>query len=279
MIGERKSEPYPLTLDEFLSFDDNGFLVVRNLYSHDECDFINSMLERHANAKHDLIMQPHRYKFLKAYDPRDKTPEVEEEIRQTSEFLYSFMRDTRAVSILEKLKRNALYEMSYEGNMEKTRDLMGVMSQMIFKYPGTGDQKGWNVHQDNAYTMNPNGHYITTNTFLADADNENGTMYLYPGSHKEPILPFEEVKTFDRSSGRSPGNNIKEIPPKYAKVDVTFKKGDTLVLHGNCLHGSYENVSSRPRPLYMNTYIPNGEFFVPGRKAQRRTFVLKLLEE
>ena len=278
-IGEKVSEPYPLTLEQYHFFHDNGFVVIPQLYTSEECDFILAMIERHANAKHDLIMQPHRARFLREYDARLKTPEVEAQIKETSEFLYSLMRDTKMVSILEALQRNVLYEMSYAGNMEKTRELMGVMTQMIFKYPQTGDQKGWNVHQDNTYTRNPNGLYITTNTFLADANLENGTMFLYPGSHKEPLLPCEEIKTFDRVTGKSPGNSIKEIPPQYAKVDVTFKKGDTLVLHGNCLHGSYENTSNRPRPLHMNTYIPNGEFFIPGRKAQRRAFVLNLLTD
>lgn len=63
---------------------------------------------------------------------------------------------------------------------------------------------------------------------------------------------------------------MSEIPEKYEKVDIEFKKGDMLFLNGDLVHGSYSNRSkNRPRPLYMNVYIPDGGFFRPGKGSEK----------
>ena len=102
-----------------------------------------------------------------------------------------------------------------------------------------------------SYHQNPNGKTITTNLACEDADVENGTLFLYPGSHKEGIINFEPRKSFREDKGKQPGNTL-VLPKKYQdkKTDCLMKKGDVLFLHGNCIHGSYPNKSkTRSRPL------------------------------
>ena len=70
-------------------------------------------------------------------------------------------------------------------------------------------------------------------------------------------------------------SSIVQMPEGYEKVDVNFRKGDLLVLHGNCIHGSYANVSKkRSRPLFSCSYITKGEEFIPGRTARRKVIPL-----
>ena len=48
-------------------------------------------------------------------------------------------------------------------------------------------------------------------------------------------------------------NHIRNI--ETLLKDLSFKSGDLLILHGNLIHGSYENKSNRSRPLYSMCYI------------------------
>ena len=172
------------------------------------------------------------------------------------------MKMRKVVSIVEGLMKSEAY---------------GLMTQMLFKEAGTKyASQAWTVHQDNAYHQNPNGATLTINIACKDADKETGTLYLFPGSHKEGILPFTERKSFREDEGENPGNTL-DLPKKYLKhkKDIIMKKGDMLILHGNCAHGSYSNTSRiRSRPLYSITYIKKGEKFLVGKNANRQEFLL-----
>ena len=176
--------------------------------------------------------------------------------------LYNVMKMPRVVSIVESI---------FEG------EAYGLMTQMLFKQVGTRYQdQSWTVHQDNSYHQNPNGLTITTNIACEDADVENGTIYLFPGTHKEGLFGFKHRKSFREGPGNSPGNTI-ELPQKYTdnKVDLIMKKGDVLFMHGNCAHGSYGNFSKiRSRPVFAITYIKKGESFAIGKNANRKEILL-----
>ena len=297
MQSELKSEKkaYELSRDQISSYRQDGYLVVPNVFSHDECDYILDKIRLYANRDFAAIMNPDRPEFLLAQLPEckyaisdtedapaigiyvDRVQEVlaryddnhskarEFEIKEsiledllnTSLFLREVMRDTRQKNILETLQE---------------REVVALMSQMLFKEAGTryAREQAWKPHQDNAYPQNPNGQYITTNLFLADANKENGTLYIYPGSHKLGLLSAESAPSYREAKGKAPGSRTL-MPTEWEDrhVDVNFNKGDLLVLHGNCIHGSYSNFSKRSRPLYSCSLISKGEYFIPGANARR----------
>lgn len=257
-------------------YNDNGYLVVEGLFSSAECDEIMEKVARHATKEYACILNMHRKSKLAQQDPREKTQEVLREIEETSELTLSLMKDRRIVSILDQLQEQTMreYGRSATGLAEKfiSREHLGLMSMILFKKPETQYAgQAWNVHQDNAYTKNPYGLYITAGLFLEDVDKENGPIFVYPRSHKEGILPFTSQPSYREGKGEQPGN-ITRIPEKYkgTEVDVLGKKGAVMFMSGNTLHGSHSNKSqTKSRPIYTNTYIPNGEEFLPGSTASR----------
>ena len=84
-----------------------------------------------------------------------------------------------------------------------------------------------------------------------------------------------QIQFFREEKGKQPGNTL-ALPKKYLdkKTDIIMKKGDMLVLHGNCAHGSYGNISKFSRPLYSITYVKKGEYFHIGKNANRKEFPL-----
>lgn len=226
---------YDLSEDQIRFYDENGYLVVSDLFSVEECDTLLQIVRGQANEDFAAIMN------------LDRTiPEVR-----------AVMKDPKIVSILDTLQR---------------APVVGLMSQVLFKEVGSPyASQAWNPHQDNTYPRSKPGAYITINVFLEDADKENGSLYIFPGSHKHGLLPAGETPSYREIPGTNPGNTILDLE-KYVgePVDLNFKKGDMVILNGDVVHGSYPNISpTRSRPLLSISYISEGVDFIPGKNANR----------
>jgi phytanoyl-CoA hydroxylase len=227
------------TPEKISFYKETGYLVVDSLLTPAESDFYLDLFEKYADEKFSAILNLDR-----------QVPEARQ-----------LMKDPRNVKILDALQG---------------AEVVGLMSQVLFKKAGSPyASQAWRPHQDNAYPRSEWGAYITVNIFLRDSDPENGGMYIYPGSHREELLPSEPTVSYRESPGTNPGNAV-NVPEKYKKVDLEIKKGGMLVLHGNVIHGSHPNISpTRSRPLYSISYITKGKAFIPGNNAHRMEIPLR----
>lgn len=238
-------------------FNENGYVVVPDIFSEEECDTLNRYIRRHANNDFAAIVNPDRYEELEKQDERKKSDITKEEIKETSDFVNKVLTDGRIGHVLRTLQGE---------------EVVGLSSQFIFKeaYSPYCTQ-AWRPHQDNYYPQNKNGKYITMNWFLRNADVENGTIYCYPGTHKLGLLPAEDNISFREKAGTNPGSECK-IPEEFKdkKTDVIIPANSIVFLHGNCIHGSHPNNSDRSRPWLSCCYISEGEDFVVGANAKRK---------
>tara|TARA_B100001248_G_scaffold262596_1_gene259865 strand:- start:1886 stop:2704 length:819 start_codon:yes stop_codon:yes gene_type:complete len=266
-----------ITKEQNIFYRENGYLIVENVLPENECDNYLSQIKKHANSDFAAIMNPDRFDFLVAQSLEnivtglslsDRVEHVEE-CRKTAQATFEIMANKTAVSILEELQNTKI---------------VGLMSQMLFKEANTRyASQAWNPHQDNIYPQNnsilKNGfttQYLTTNFFLNDANKDNGSLYIYPGSHKKGLFNAEVRTSYRENKDSNPGNKIPEKYLKqFEKVDCSFNKGDLLVLNGNCIHGSYANNSNISRPLLSVSYISDSESFIPGKNAKRKVISLE----
>lgn len=248
-IGQASA--WGLSDEEVAFFRSNGYLVVRGRFSAEECDAYLKQIELHANQDFAAVLNPDREEELIRQGPLSSR----EHSAETSRLFRNILRDPRLVDAVETLQG---------------QEVVGLMSQMLFKKAGSAyAAQAWNPHQDNSYIHSPNGRYMTTNFFMAKADKGNGSIYIYPGSHQEGLLPCKPVISWRESQGTNPGNTV-QVPKKYKKIDLEFQKGDYLILHSHAIHGSYPNRSkTRSRPMLSCSYITRGEPFIPGKNAKR----------
>ena len=207
-------------------------------------------------------MNPDRVEFLlsqttKKFDNfknlRQKTYFFEELVKD-AEKIKKFMFNDKLLKILKFIKG---------------KKVDPLMSQMIFKKAKTRFSKqSWQPHQDNSYPKNKNNEYITTNIFLNMSSKKNGSLFVWEKSHSYGIFKFKFKKSYREKDGK-PGN-ITLTKKKFKVKILNFKKGDLLILHGNCVHGSFPNNSKISRPLYSVSYLPIGEKFISGKNAQRK---------
>ena len=261
---------YVPTQKEISFFDENGYVKIKDVLTLEETELYGERIRLHADSDFSAIMNPDRFEFLIAqsdwmFSSNSTLPEKVDYVefcRKTSKMTEYVFKHPNIVSILETLQKE---------------EVVGLMTQMLFKEAGsTYASQAWNPHQDNAYGGNKNGKYITTNFWLEDTSVENGTLYVYPGSHKNGIYKFEERISY-REVDKNPGHKISdEILSLFEKVDVTFKKGDVIVMNGNLVHGSYPNITKdRNRPFLSCCYISKGEDFNPGYNSQKKPIELR----
>ena len=194
-----------------------------------------------------------------------------ENLKKVATMTKELISDSAIVEILSQLQQS---NVSY------------LMSQMLYKQANTRYAlQAWSPHQDNSYIDSdtpghPNGfntQYITTNLFLDEADLSNGTMYVYPGTHKVGKLPCNYQASYRETLGSNPGNFIEpKLYQEYRKVDCIFEIGSLLIMNGNLIHGSYANVSSKSRPLLSVSYITAGSYFFKGNNARRKEHTLTI---
>lgn len=252
-------------------YNENGFVVIESVFDFMNCDEAVRIYEKYAMPDFRGIMNLDR--GIVEYREFGKTVggfEIVGTIQvdsADSDFVGCILRFKKVVVILDILQ---------------DAETVLLQSMFLFKRAGTPFAKqAWNPHQDNAYPMADYGMYITGNICFSDQDPDNGGMYIYPGSHREPILPNTPVKSFHEEAGTNPGHCVL-VPEKYKykKTDLIMKRGGVLFLHGNVIHGSYPNNSLiRSRPMLLIPYGTKGiskcKNFLPGKVAQRKEMPLR----
>jgi phytanoyl-CoA hydroxylase len=145
--------------------------------------------------------------------------------------------------------------------------ISGIQTQFFYGKPGT---PGFQPHQDNRFVNAPQGQFASAWVALTDVSPENGGLYIYPGTFREPLLDIEEVEAQATMLQDDNALRLKcVVPSKYQLVDVVLKKGGAAFFDGHTVHGSYENAANTWRYALLMTYVARGAKFEPGRYAQR----------
>lgn len=118
-----------------------------------------------------------------------------------------------------------------------------IQSMYIFKQPGIGGEVV--PHQDNSFLYTEPTTCTGLWLALEDATITNGCLWAIPGSHKNGLvrrfIRGEDGVTFDQPS---PAYDQKDFVP------IEVNAGSLVVIHGDLIHQSLENQSSKSRHAY-----------------------------
>ena len=180
--------------------------------------------------------------------------------------------DFRTVLQPHRISEKFMQMLVHPGIVRVVRQIVGekisaLHSQFFYGKPET---PGFQPHQDNRFVNAPAGQFVSVWIALTDVSKENGGLFIYPGTHREPLLdvnevPFEESLLQDRNALRLQCS----VPANYNSIDLVMSKGSCAFLDGNTVHGSYRNDSEKNRHALLITYIRRGAPFVPGQYAKR----------
>jgi hypothetical protein len=134
-------------------------------------------------------------------------------------------------------------------------------SKINMKAPGYGSPVEW--HQDWAFYPHTNDDLLAVGVMLDDVDEDNGAMLVLPGTHKGP--------TFDHHGpdGRFCGAMDPAACPALdfdAAVPVLGRAGSMSFHHVRLVHGSAQNLSTKPRTLLLYEFAAVDAFPLLGIK-------------
>ncbi len=227
------SDP-PIAEEKIEAFQRDGYFIVDSLFNEQELAAIEAFFEDYKRngqkvyetgcafeeldpAKHQVrAMHPHRY----------------------SGKVREWFLNPRVMDVLESLLG---------------RPALGVQTMYYYKPPGA---KGQGMHQDNFYLVSLPTTCIAAWTAIDEATDENGCLWVVPGSHKGKILCPKTDASSLQSWNNYGDSHINPFPREIKPIPVPVPQGSTMFFGGNLIHGSGPNrMKDRSRRTFIGHYI------------------------
>jgi phytanoyl-CoA hydroxylase len=233
-----------ITLEQKKQFDEQGYVVLRGLFSPDEVKaFTEHYMELRQQGK-----KPGDFSGvdLSSSDPLKKFPRMIH-MHRWDEASLNWMLDRRIGGALTGLMGAEPY---------------AVQTMLYFKPPKA---RGQAVHQDQFYLRVQPGTCIAAWMALDPCDEENGCLQVVPGSQKWPLLCTVKADTTQSFT-----DVTVPLPAGTPVQPVIMAPGDVLFFNGQLVHGSGPNRSAdRFRRALIGHYIAGeasqvAEFYHPA---------------
>lgn len=187
----------------------NGYVVLKNFFSSQEVEQVNSLLTELVNSKKLLIKNNRKIMFS---------------VRSSHE-IRTIVNPPLLMEILEMLLGRPI-----------------EIFQSVNFLKGSEDPAHSDFFHMSTY---PYGYMIAVWIALEDIDMENGPIFYYPGSHRLPYIMNNDIEVakncwlLGKDTSEKYHQKIQTIidDQKYKKSYFTASKGDILIWHANMLHG------------------------------------------
>jgi phytanoyl-CoA hydroxylase len=245
----REYAPYRVSVDEYVTFRSQGFLIVRGLVDQQD---VHELLDHTGDIMYGRVRAP----GLEPPPPDASREEIEKR------YLRIHMLH-RVLPIHEKY-------MLHPRVLDVVQALVGpdvlAMQTMLFLKPPGGAGQGY--HQDSFYIPTIPDTLIGAWIALDDADEENGCLWVRDGSQHEPIYPDtahaginhgDTLRNLPIVTGQShtdtKENGLTPIANRYQEVPAVVQSGDVVFFGGHVIHRSHRNRSqTRFRRSFVSHY-------------------------
>jgi hypothetical protein len=219
-------------------FERDGFAVARGLFTPEEvAEIRETFMAQAANGPVEGLSDGH-HEHCTPDDPLKFYPRM----------MHPHRHPDKPVGDLSM--RYMLHPKVYEPLKAFMGDEPAAAQSMFYFKPAGA--RGQDLHQDNFYLRVSPGTCYAMWLAIDDADAENGTMMVVPGTHQMEIVCPEKA---DPKISFSDAHV--EPPAGKEPVLVPLKAGDVLFFNGSVIHGSKPNISQdRFRRAFICHYLP-----------------------
>ena len=248
----------PMTADMIEFWKDNGYLIIENFKTNEECD---ELIRR----SKELIEEQDFNNQQSVFDTISQTHNDDNYFLESGDKIRFFFEEKANLSE-NNIKTNKQYIVNKIGhalhdlddkfiNFSKTEDLDNIakaigfkdplllQSMYIFKQPKIGGEVV--CHQDSTFLITEPESTVGFWFALEDANKENGCLQVASGGHKGPLR-----KLFKRENNKMKMEELSNEPFPQTDTFVEVKKGSLVLLHGRLPHYSCENKSLHSRHAY-----------------------------
>ena len=248
----------PMTADMIEFWKDNGYLIIENFKTNEECD---ELIQR----SKELIEEQDFNNQQSVFDTISQTHNDDNYFLESGDKIRFFFEEKANLSE-NNIKTNKQYIVNKIGhalhdlddkfiNFSKNQDLDNIakaigfedplllQSMYIFKQPKIGGEVV--CHQDSTFLITEPESTVGFWFALEDANKENGCLQVASGGHKGPLR-----KLFKRENNKMKMEELSNEPFPETDTFVEVKKGSLVLLHGRLPHYSCENKSPNSRHAY-----------------------------
>ena len=244
---------YAVSVDEYIQFKRDGFLVVRNLVSPAEI----AELRQHTEDLMQGKLPEQSRRMSEGEQPTHGTAmqglEAPPEHLSPEEKVQYFLRIHMLHRQLELHERYLLHPRVLDVLEVLTGPDILALQSMLFLKPAGKPGQGW--HQDSYYIPTHPDTLCGAWIAIDDADELNGAMWMAKGSNAEPVYPPREgygygdaIDGITQVNGVSDPddehNDLARIADKYDQLLVSAKAGDVVFFGGHILHRSKKNYTT-----------------------------------
>ncbi len=247
-----RADRYRVSVEEYRSFREQGFLVVRGLVSPEEVAELRGHTE-------DLMQGnlPQQQKQMNERDTKSDTGTTGQGLEAPPAHLSPVEKAQYFLRIHMLHRQLELHEryMLHPRVLDVLESLIGpdvlAMQTMLFLKPPGKPGQGW--HQDSYYIPTHPDSLCGAWIAIDDCDERNGAMWFAAGSQNEPVYPpkagyghgnrdLHDIAYVNNVSNTDDElNELAPIANRYPHLLVSAKAGDVVFFGGHVLHRSKEN--------------------------------------
>ncbi|XP_053718952.1 phytanoyl-CoA dioxygenase, peroxisomal [Synchiropus splendidus] len=217
-----------LTADQRLFYEENGFILIKNLVSHDDIDKFRDEFERICRQEVEVpgLMVMRDVAIAKSEFVADQKAVSKIQDFQQDEELF------RYCCLPEILK----YVECFTGP-----NIMAMHTMLINKPPDAGKKTSRHpMHQDLHYfPFRPADHIVCAWTAMEKVDRQNGCLVVLPGTHKDTLKEHDYPEW--ENGVNTMYHGVRDYDPELPRVHLEMEKGDTVFFHPLLIHGSGVN--------------------------------------
>lgn len=227
--------------DQRQQFNNDGFLMIRGLFSATEMDH----LLRYAKRDQEIVAESYVRRDASGGETRLA---LRNQLDDASPYT-AVVRSARVAGTMTQLLGDEVYHYHHK---------------MMLKQPQVGG--AWEWHQDYGYWYNFGCLYPDMASCMIAVDQAtqaNGCLQILRGSHR--IGRVNHLKIGDQT-GADP-ERVAAAQQRHELIYCEMQPGDGLFFHGNLLHRSNRNDSQQPRWSLICCYNTrhNDPFIADGR--------------
>src|SRR5918995_3128329 len=212
----------PVSIEEYVRFRQDGFLIVRGLIAPEEVQQLLDHVDELRAERGDLLRVHMLHRKLEIHE--------------------RYLLHPRIVDVVAGLVGP---------------DVLALQTMLFVKGPGS---PGQGYHQDSYHIVTEPDTLVGAWVALDRADTENGCVWITAGSQNEPVYPDADedaghggdtllADMFGVSGADDPDearNGLTPVAARYAgrEVHAVLEPGDAVFFGGHVLHRSHTNRSS-----------------------------------